>query len=292
MKIKTALGEQKVPLNQIDLIEYDSATPSFTLAESRMNVGAVSEAIGLYTKAIDEAKGKTFVERAAQYGKASALADMALADPGKLDEAIANLGAFIQANGSSRQLGPALESMIQLNLMKGDIARAENALDDLSAKVPTASGRAAVLKARILGKKGEHAQAIQSLDQLISQAPKGSAQSREAMLAKSENLVALKKYPEAEEVVRQVIQERPRRRMIFRRRLTTRWAIAFARRETRRGPCWPFCVPTFCSTATRSSTHGRFWRLPGCGKLWARTRGRVKFTIVFASSIRRARTRR
>ena len=209
VKIKTALGEQTVPLNQIDLIEYDAATPSFTLAESRMNVGAIGEAIDLYTKAIDEAKGKTFVERAAQYGKASALADMALADPAKLDEAIASLGAFIQANGSSRQLGPALESMIQLNLMKGDIARAENALQDLAAKVPTASARASVLKARILGKKGQHDQAIQALDQLIAQAPKGSSQSREAMLAKSENLVALKKFKEAEEVVRQVIQEAP-----------------------------------------------------------------------------------
>ncbi|HEU5115336.1 MAG TPA: tetratricopeptide repeat protein, partial [Isosphaeraceae bacterium] len=209
VKIKTALGEQSVPLDQIDGIEYDAATPSFTLAESRMNVNAVGEAIDLYSKAIDEAKGKPLVERAAQYGKAQALADTALADPSKLDEAIASLGSFIQANGSSRQLGPALESMIQLNLMKGDIARAENALGDLEAKVPTAKARVSVLKARILGKKGQHDQAIQGLDQLIAQAPKGSAQSREAMLAKAENLVALKKFSDAETVVRQVIQEAP-----------------------------------------------------------------------------------
>lgn len=209
VKIKTALGEQTVPLNQIDAIEYDAATPSLTLAESRMNVGAVSEAIDLYSKAIAEAKGKTFVERAAQYGKASALADLALADPSKLDEAIASLGSFIQANGNSRQLGPALESMIQLNLIKGDVSRAQNALDELAAKVPTATARAAVLKARILGKKGQHDQAIQELDRLIAQAPKGSAQSREAMLAKSENLVALKKFSDAEQVVRQVIEQAP-----------------------------------------------------------------------------------
>ncbi len=202
-------GEQAIPVDQIDSVSYDSLTPSFTLAESRENVGSLVEAAELYQKATGEAQGKPFVERAAQFGRARVLTQLGLADPSRADEAIGVLDAFVRANGSSRQLGSALENLIRLSLQKGDTARAESALTELSSKVPWAADRAAVFQARILSRKGQYDQAVAALDKLIAEAPEGSAKAREAMLAKAESLAASKKYKEAEAVVRDVIKGAP-----------------------------------------------------------------------------------
>lgn len=208
--IKPASGaEQKVPVDQIDAVAYDGVTPSFTLAESRENTGAASEAIELYQKAAGEASGKPLVQRAAQFGKARVLTDLALVDPGRADEALAALEAFVKAHPSSRQLGPALERIIRLSLQKGDAARAEAALNDLAARVPAVADRASVLRARVLSRQGQTDRALALLDEVIGAAPEGSARVREAMLAKAECLVAAEKYPEAEQVVREVIRQAP-----------------------------------------------------------------------------------
>src|SRR5581483_4177583 len=94
-------GEQKVPIDQIDSISYDGTPPSYALAESRENAGLLSEAADLFQKAANEASGKTFVERAALYGRARALTDLALADPNKADEALKALESFTKAHPNS-----------------------------------------------------------------------------------------------------------------------------------------------------------------------------------------------
>ncbi len=205
----TSGAEVKVPVDQIESVDYDSVTPSYTLAQSRENVGATAEAAELFQKAAREAQGKPFVERAALYNRARALTDIALADPSKVADALASLDAFLKAHPNSRQVGPALENVVRLSLQKGDTARAEAALGELTSKVPSAAPRTQVLRARLLARQDKHDQAISALDQIIAAAPKGSAQAREAKLAKAEGLVGAKKYAEAEQVVRDVIQEAP-----------------------------------------------------------------------------------
>ena len=56
---------------------------------------------------------------------------------------------------------------------------------------------------------GSHDEAISELDRLIAAFPERSVQQREARLAKAESLVGLKKFKEAEVLVRQVIQAAP-----------------------------------------------------------------------------------
>ncbi len=210
VSIKPNVGaEQKVPVDQIDDVIYDNLTPSFSLAESRENAGALTEAAELYQKAAGEAAGKPLIERAALFGRASILTDLALADPSRVDDALSALESFVKAHPSSRQLGPALEDIIRLSLQKGDTTRAESALNDLRAKVPSAAGRSAVLEARVLSRKGQYDQALAKLDAIIGQAPKDSAQVRQAMLAKAESLVGMKKFDDAEKTVREVIKQAP-----------------------------------------------------------------------------------
>ncbi len=208
--IKAAVGgEQKVPVDQIDTVTYDNPTPSYTLAESRENAGLLAEAADLFEKAAAEAKDKPLIQRAAQFRRASLLADLAQADPGRTDEAIAALEAFLKAQPSSRQVGPALEGLVRLALQKGDTARAETALTELAARVPSAGDRAAILRARLQGRQGKHAEAIAALDKLAAGAPKGSPRAREALLAKAESQAASKQFPEAEKTVRDVIAQAP-----------------------------------------------------------------------------------
>lgn len=208
VKIKPAVGpEQTVPVDQIAEVTYDGLPPSYALAESRLNAGNLAEAAELFGKAAGEAKGKTSIERAAQYGRARALAELGLVDPARADEAVGALEAFVKANGTARQLGPALIELARLHLARGDTARAGEALAQLKTRVPWAAGRAAVLEARVQAKAGDHDAAISALDAILAAAPKGSPQAREATLAKAESLAATKKFAEAEAAVQEVIAE-------------------------------------------------------------------------------------
>lgn len=210
LKLKPATGaELAVPVDQIESVTYDGAPPSFLLAEARVNAGALVEAADLFQKAVGEAQGKTLLERAAQFGRAEMLTQVALVDPSKVGDATAALEAFVKAHGNSRQLGPALLSLVRLRLAEGDTAKAEEALGELTARVPWAADRAAVLKARVLARKGENEAAITELDALIAGAAKDSVRARESKLAKAESLAALKRFDEAEAVVREVIAEAP-----------------------------------------------------------------------------------
>lgn len=207
VKIKVGGNEQSVPVDQIDSITYDNAGANFALAESRANSGLDSEAADLYQKAITEAKGKTYIERAAQFGRARSLVELAIVDRAKAPEATAALEALTKNAASTRQLGPALLLLIRMHLAQGDTDAASAALNDLTTRVPWAADRVGVLKARVLAKKGEHDAAITALDGVIAGAAKDSAAAREALLAKAESLAATKKFSDAEAVVRQVIEQ-------------------------------------------------------------------------------------
>jgi tetratricopeptide (TPR) repeat protein len=207
VKIKVGGGEQIVPVDQIESVSYDGASPSYTLAESRRNAGLDAEAAELFQKAVAESKGKALLERAAQFGRAETLAGLALVDPSKSAEAVAALEPLTKGGTGGRQLGPALLLLIRLHLAAGDTEAASAALADLTARVPWAAGRAGVLKAKIQGRKGEHDAALAELDALIAASPKDSSAAREAMLAKAESLAATKKFAEAEATVRSVIEQ-------------------------------------------------------------------------------------
>src|SRR5262249_13710381 len=115
---------------------------------------------------------------------------------------------FVQLYPTSRHIIPAREALARLQLATSDFTAAEATISEL-AKLPKAGERAAVLRARVLTKQGRYDEAISELDRLIASLPDRSTAQREARLAKAESLVGLKKYKEAEELVRQVIQAAP-----------------------------------------------------------------------------------
>ena len=76
------------------------------------------------------------------------------------------------------------------------------------AKLPQSADRAAVLRAKLFDRKGDHDKAIAEYDRLIQGSPEGSVRQREGRL-KAESLVATKKFAEAEADVRAVIKSSP-----------------------------------------------------------------------------------
>jgi tetratricopeptide (TPR) repeat protein len=208
VKVKLGNNVQTVPTDQIASITYSNAPPSYALAETRENAGALAEAADQYKKAAGEASGKPFVQQAAQFNQARVTAEMALADPAKTADAVALLDAFVKAHPNGRHVVPALETLTRLQLNKGDFARAERTITELS-KQPASAGRAAVLRAKLSAKKGDHAAAVKELDAQIKGAEEGSPRQREARLAKAESLAALQKYAEAEAEAKAVIKALP-----------------------------------------------------------------------------------
>lgn len=209
VSVKLGTNTIAVPIDQIVAISYSKAPPSMALAESRENAGALAEAADLYKKAVGEASGSPFAIQAATYHQANAMAELALADPSKTGEAVSLLEAFVKAYPTGRHIVSALDNLARLQLNKGDYAGVEKTVAEME-KQPQSSDRAAVLRAKISAKKGEHDKAITSLDTLIKNAPEGSQRLREAKLAKAESLAALKKYPEAEKEVTAVIKTLPK----------------------------------------------------------------------------------
>jgi tetratricopeptide (TPR) repeat protein len=205
VKIGLGANTQAVPVDQIQSIVYGGQPASIALAESREAAGALADAADLYKKAIAEAGGKPFVVLACQFNQARLLSELALADPTKAAEATALLETFARVGSTSRHIAPALEALARLQLQKGDNDQAEQTVKKLAA-LPGGADRAAILKGRVLARKGDAEQAIKEFDAIIAAAPEGSAKRRGAQLAKAEGLASLKKYPEAEALLHEVIK--------------------------------------------------------------------------------------
>ncbi len=198
------VGNQSVPVDQVESVSYDGQPQSYTLAQLRETNGPLAEAADQYQKAATEAAGKPLIAQAAQFGRARAIARLAESDPSKADEALRLLDAVVKAGAKSRHLGPALELTARLALQKGEFDRAAAAATDL-AKIPWAADRASILQARILGGRGQNDQALAALDKLLAAAPDGSPRRREVTLARAGALAGLKRYDDAEAAAREVI---------------------------------------------------------------------------------------
>ena len=197
-----------VPTDQIASIRYDGQPATLQLAESRESAGQLAEAAELFKKAASEAADKPYVMQMALFREASALADLALVEPGRSKDAKDRLLRFVRNYPNSRHIIPAREDLARLQINTGDFAGAEVTIAAL-AKLPRAADRAGVLKAKVLAKQGRHDEAASELDRLIAALPERSVGQREARLAKAESLVGLKKFKEAEALVRQVIAAAP-----------------------------------------------------------------------------------
>jgi tetratricopeptide (TPR) repeat protein len=198
----------RVPTDQIASIRYDGQTATFQLAESRESAGQLAEAAELFKKAAGETASRPFPQQTALFREAEALVELALVEPDRTKPARDKVTQFLRSYPASRHLAAAREALARLQLASGDFSGAEASIAEL-ARLPRGGERAVVLRTKALARQGKHAEAIAELDGLIAGSPKGSDRQRAAMLAKAESLAGMKKFAEAETLVRQVIQANP-----------------------------------------------------------------------------------
>lgn len=210
VRIQPASGAaQDVPIDQIGSITYTGQPAAVALAESRERIGDLDGAAEQFKKAAGEASAsKPLIVEAVRFAQARVSAEAALSDPSKVSDAITQLDGFVKAHPRGRHLAPALEFLSRLALAKNDTAKADEAATSLAA-IPWAADKAAILKARVLVKKGQAGPALKTLDTLIAAAPKGSSKSIELRLARAETLAADNKFSDAETAVLEVIKETP-----------------------------------------------------------------------------------
>jgi tetratricopeptide (TPR) repeat protein len=206
--VRLGTSTTSVPTGQIASIRYDGQTAALQLAETREAAGQFAEAAELFKKAAGESADKPLILQMALYREAAVLAELALVEPARLKDARDKLARFVQTYPTCRHIQPAREALARIQLTMGDFKGAETTIAEL-AKLPSAKDRAAVLRAKVLAKQDRHDEAISEIDRLLASLPDRSTAQREARLAKAESLVGLKKFPEAEALVQQVIQAAP-----------------------------------------------------------------------------------
>ena len=201
-----------VPTDQIQSIRYDGQSASFQLAEAR----EVERATGRGGRAVQESRDR--VGRQAVSASGGPVSRGRGPDRAGHGRAGPRQGSEGQAHrGSCRPIPPAATWR-----RRAPARLASNCIPATSpgprppsptlAKLPEGAERAAVLRTRILGKQGKHAEAITQLDKLIAGYPKGSERQRAALLAKAENLAAMKQFTEAETLLARGDRGEPARR--------------------------------------------------------------------------------
>ena len=97
-EVVVALGNSttSVPTDQIVSIRYDGQPATIQLAETRESAGQLAEAADLFKKAAAEAADRPYVMQMALYREASALADLALVEPGRAKDAKDKLIRFVR----------------------------------------------------------------------------------------------------------------------------------------------------------------------------------------------------
>ncbi len=207
-RIEVKLGNTTTPIptNEIVSISYDAHPASLDQAQAKEAANALAEAADLYKKAATEAATKPFIAEDATFGQARILSEMAMNDASKAAEATSILEGFVRTYKAGRHIGPALETLADLQIARENYPAVDQTLAQL-AQLPQFNDRAALIRIKVLTKKGQLDQAVAELDRAIAAAPEGSAKRRDAQLSKAENLLIQKKFPDAEAIVRSVIKD-------------------------------------------------------------------------------------
>jgi tetratricopeptide (TPR) repeat protein len=192
-----------VALDQVAEVSYDNTGVSYSQARLQENNGDLPRAAELYEKAAGEASNPLVVQDA-RYRRAAVLARIAQGDPSGRDRAIEALRSITAEPPNSRHVGPALELLAGLQLQAKEFDAADATLGNL-AKLGWAADRAAMLRSRVMIERGQSEQALRDLDALIGRLPEGGEARRRASLARAEALARLKRYDEATQAVRAVI---------------------------------------------------------------------------------------
>lgn len=211
----TTKNELKIPINQIETINYDGQPPQLTLVDSAARAGKWEEAINGYKEAAATVDEKSqYLQGRLAFGAVHAQAMMAVNDPTHADEAIKALEKFNASFPDGRFTFQVAELLGQACLAKGEYAKAEKAFSTLKGSGwPGYAEKATVFQGVAALRQRKYPDAIISFDLVIN--AKGNdretkQQRYAAMVYKGEALVQSGKAPDAEKLLREALEQIPR----------------------------------------------------------------------------------
>jgi len=215
LTIKPTIGDAvSVPTSEIASVSWDDATADFKLGLSDENGGRFDAAIARITKSKSETETQQDqLKKDFDFVLARIAARQALADPSKIDAAIAQLDQFRKAGADHYRFYEATSLLGSVQLAKPDFAAARATFEQL-AQAPSNDYKlsARIAQGRILMGEGQSDAAAKMFDEAIAAAgPSGSEQTRkyEAMLGKARALAAQGQHSEALTVLDEVTAKAP-----------------------------------------------------------------------------------
>jgi TolA-binding protein len=202
----------EVPANDIGRVDWDAQPPSLGLARSKEQAGQYELALEDYRKAQAEAPTDNKHLRAdIEWGIASTIGRMALADPVRQDEAIQQMTAFRDANTDHYRYFDAALLLGEVQLAKGDGNAAEATFNIIAdAKWPDYQMAAKVNIGRVQLARGDVAAARATFDEvaaMTASSPAEQARLFEAMLGQANCMQQQGQHAEATKILGEVIQK-------------------------------------------------------------------------------------
>jgi tetratricopeptide (TPR) repeat protein len=207
-------ADVEIPSNDIIQIRWTGAPPAYNIAVGDELGGRLQKAIDGLTKLQGEPKPESAGYRTdLQYLIARATAKLALADPARVDEAIKKLDEFKTKNADSYHYYEAMNYLGQLYMAKGDADGAAKAFEALGSApfndyrmaAKLAVARQSLAKDDLAGAKA----AFEEVSKMPSDKnnPNEESKKQEAQLGIAHCLQLQKNYPQAIELLDQVINQ-------------------------------------------------------------------------------------
>jgi tetratricopeptide (TPR) repeat protein len=213
VKVKTPKEETiKVPANDVQSISWTGDPPEANVARSDDAGGRYQRAIDGYQKSLQTSKATNPLAKVdLEYGVTRATARLALTDAARVDDAVKKLEEFRAKHGDHYRHYEAVGLLGQLYLAKKDFVKAQSAFDTL-AKAPWKESQLAAKIAigRLMQADNKTDAALDAFDAVIGQSADGRQEEslrQEATLGKSQVLILQKKYDEAQNLLKQVIEK-------------------------------------------------------------------------------------
>lgn len=200
----------KIPANEITRVRWDKEPATLNLARNTEEAGRPGEALKGYEKALDDADASADNLRTdLAFLIARAQARQALADAGKLDEAVKQLEAFRTKNANHFRYFETLTWLGRLHVAKKEYDRAKTVFTEMGqAPWPDYRMAARIAEGRVLLSEGETAKALAAFDDVLSQQgddPAVALQRADATLGKALCLQRDAKHDEAIRILDELV---------------------------------------------------------------------------------------
>ena len=209
---KVGNKEEKIPANEVTLVEWDGEPAEFGLARGDEFVGNYTKALERLAECADVAKGGDPSLRAdIEFFTARVAAKMAIDDPTLAKDAVAKLKGFVTAHRENFRFYEAQALLAEVALRTKDDPIADSAFNALTQSPwpdTQMSGKIGLARVLLASKNTTGAKAgFDAVVALDAKTPAALARRQQAMIGQARCLQLLTQHAEALKIIEQVVEQ-------------------------------------------------------------------------------------